>query len=170
MPTNTYPCADGKYVVIGGNGDSIYQRLMVAAGRADLAEDPRLASNPGRVTHQGEIDSAIEAWTRTLPMAEVLSALEGANVPGGPIYSVEDMATDPQYAARGMFEEIEANGRPLKVPALCPVMQHGRGRTDWAGPELGEHTREVLEGLLSMPPERVDALIAAGAVAQHYAK
>jgi len=170
VPTNTYPCADGKYVVIGGNGDSIYQRLMVAAGRADLAEDPRLASNPGRVTHQGEIDSAIEAWTRTLPMAEVLSALEGANVPGGPIYSVEDMATDPQYAARGMFEEIEANGRPLKVPALCPVMQHGRGRTDWAGPELGEHTREVLEGLLSMPPERVDALIAAGAVAQHYAK
>jgi crotonobetainyl-CoA:carnitine CoA-transferase CaiB-like acyl-CoA transferase len=98
---------------------------------------------------------------------QVLTRLESADVPSGPIYSVEDMATDPQYEARGMLEQVSVGGRPLRVPALCPVLTHGRGRTEWAGPELGEHTREVLEGLLAMPAERVDSLIASGAVAQY---
>jgi crotonobetainyl-CoA:carnitine CoA-transferase CaiB-like acyl-CoA transferase len=101
---------------------------------------------------------------------QVLTRLESADVPSGPIYSVEDMATDPQYEARGMLEQVSVGGRPLRVPALCPVLTHGRGRTEWAGPELGEHTREVLEGLLAMPAERVDALIASGAVAQYSPK
>ncbi|HNE01786.1 MAG TPA: CaiB/BaiF CoA-transferase family protein, partial [Plasticicumulans sp.] len=91
VPTNTYRCADGRWAIIGGNGDSIYKRLMRAAGRADLADDPRLANNPGRVQHEAEIDAAIAAWTATLPLAEVVSSLETAGVPAGPIYSVRDM-------------------------------------------------------------------------------
>ncbi len=166
VPTNTYRCADGKYVVIGGNGDSIFKRLMVAAERADLAEDERLATNPGRVTHQKEVDDAIAAWTATLSSADALAKLDATAVPSGPIYAVDDMFADAQYEARQNFEEVSVGGRPLKVPSICPRLEHGRGRTEWAGAELGEHTRQVLEGLLGMPPERVDQLVASGAAAE----
>jgi crotonobetainyl-CoA:carnitine CoA-transferase CaiB-like acyl-CoA transferase len=107
VPTNTYPCKDGRYVIIGGNGDSIYQRLMVAAGRPEMATDPRLASNDGRLRHQEEVDGALAEWTAELTVEEVLERLEEATVPAGPIYSVEDMMSDPQYEARGLFEEVE---------------------------------------------------------------
>lgn len=166
VPTNTYLCADGKYVVIGGNGDSIFKRLMVAATRPEMADDPRLASNPGRVEHQDEVDGAISAWTATLPSALVLAALDEANVPSGPIYAVDDMVGDAHFNARGMFEEVMVGGKPLKLPALCPRLEHGRGATQWAGPELGEHTRGVLEGLLKLSPEQVDKLAASGAIGE----
>lgn len=165
VPTNTYACSDGKYVVIGGNGDSIFKRLMAAAGREDLAEDARLASNPGRVQHQQEIDAAIGEWSATLRSTEVLAMLADADVPAGPIYSVSDMACDEQYAAREQFEEVrvDASGWTVKVPAICPRLGPGRGRTEWAGPELGQHTREVLGGL-GLSAERVDALVESGVV------
>jgi crotonobetainyl-CoA:carnitine CoA-transferase CaiB-like acyl-CoA transferase len=115
VPTNTYKCADGKYVVIGGNGDSIFKRLMKAADRKDMAEDPRFQDNTGRVQHQEEIDGAIEAWTQTLPAKEVVEKMDKAGVPAGLIYSVKDMLEDPQYQARGMFEEVDVGGQPLKV-------------------------------------------------------
>ncbi|MEO1088769.1 MAG: CoA transferase, partial [Acidobacteriota bacterium] len=158
VPTNTYLCADGKYVIIGGNGNSIYKRLMRAAGRPDLADDPRLARNDGRVAHEDEIDGALAAWTSGLPAAEVINALRDASVPAGPIYSVADMMKDPQYQARGLFEEHEVNGEPMRIPAIQPKLTATPGRTEWTGPRLGEHNGEVLGGLLGLSAEEIDAL------------
>lgn len=158
VPTNTYRCADGKFVIIGGNGDSIYRRLMRAAGRDDLAEDPRLADNAGRVQHEREIDAALAAWTTRLPMAEVLAALEAARVPAGPIYSVADMFRDPHFAARGLFEQVEINGKPLRIPAILPKLDRTPGRTEFAGPELGAHNAEVFGDWLDLDAAAIEAL------------
>ena len=161
VPTNTYKCADGKYVVIGANGDSIYQRLMVAAGLPAMAEDPRLATNPGRVKHQQEIDDALGRWTAKSSSTDIMAALDEAAVPAGPIYAVDDMVGDAQYEARGMFEEVPVGGRPLKVPAICPKLANEPGQTVWAGPELGQHTREVLAGELGRSDSEIASLIEA---------
>ena len=162
VPTNTYPCADGKSVIIGANGDSIFKRLMRTAGRHDLADDPRLAGNDGRVTHQQEVDSAIGQWTSRLRLPQVLTALDDAKVPAGPIYNVEDMFNDPQYQARELFERVESNGRPLVVPAIVPKLSETPGRTEWAGPDLGAHTREVLSELLDLSESELDELADSG--------
>ncbi len=150
VPTGTYRCRDGNYVIIGGNGDSIYKRLMHVTGRADLAEDPRLAGNAGRVEHQQEIDTAITAWTATLDSREALTRLEAAEVPAGPIYNVADMVTDPHFLARGLFETVEINGKPLKIPAILPKLAETPGATNWPGPEIGSHNMEVFGGLLGL--------------------
>ena len=158
VPTNTYLCKDGKHVIIGGNGDSIYKRLMNAAGRPEMGEDPRLATNDGRVQHQDEVDAALAQWTATLTMDEVLAALDEARVPAGPINSVVDIVNDPHFQARGMFEEVEVGGKPLKVPAIVPKLSATPGRTDWAGPELGAHNREIFEGFLGMSAAELEQL------------
>ena len=143
VPTNTYPCADGRYVIIGGNADSIFKRLMRAAERDDLAGDPRLSDNAGRVAHQREVDDAIAQWTRTIDADRVLEILDGAGVPAGPIYSVADMVDDPQYNARGLFETVDVAGEPLRIPALTPKLDRTPGETLWPGPEVGAHNREI---------------------------
>lgn len=145
VPTNTYPCSDGKYVVIGGNGDSIFVRLMTAMGRQDLAEDPALADNAGRVTQQDMLDQAIAGWTASLTAAEVIAKLEAADVPVGLIYDVADMMADPQYQARGMFEEVNVGDRQLTIPAILPRLERTPGFTDWPGPEVAEHRDQVLK-------------------------
>ena len=147
VPTNTYLCKDDKYVIIGGNGESIYQRLMRAAGRPDMADDPKFVGNENRVKHEQEIDDALTEWTRSLTMDEVLDALRDAQVPSGPIYSVREMMADPQYQARELFEEVEAGGSPLKLPAIVPKLSRTPGETEWAGPALGEHNDAVLESI-----------------------
>ena len=114
VPTNTYLCADNKYVVIGGNGDSIYKRLMETAGYPQLANDPRMADNAGRVKHEKELDEAIGAWTGALAANEVLEVLGAAEVPSGPIYSVVDMLADPHFNARGLFEEVQVIGQNVR--------------------------------------------------------
>eukprot|EP00475_Leptophrys_vorax_P038990 TRINITY_DN6966_c0_g1_i1.p1 TRINITY_DN6966_c0_g1~~TRINITY_DN6966_c0_g1_i1.p1 ORF type:complete len:344 (+),score=96.68 TRINITY_DN6966_c0_g1_i1:115-1032(+) len=159
VPTNTYLCADGKYVVIGGNGDSIFRRLMHAAGRDDMAADPRFQDNTGRVTHQEEIDRAIEAWTKALSAKEVVSRMDHAGVPAGLIYSVKDMFDDPHYQARGMFEEVAVTGsEPLKIPAIVPRLTETPGRTHWAGPGVGEHNEEIYVDLLGMTRSEIATL------------
>ncbi len=145
VPTNTYPCSDGKYVVIGGNGDSIFVRLMEAMDRHDLASDPALADNTGRVAQQTLLDEAIAEWTAARTAADVVEALEAADVPVGLIYDVADMMADPQYQARGMFESVDVNGRELAIPAILPKLTRTPGFTDWPGPEVGEHRDEVLK-------------------------
>jgi crotonobetainyl-CoA:carnitine CoA-transferase CaiB-like acyl-CoA transferase len=164
VPTNTYGCADGKYVIIGGNGDSIYQRLMRAIGRPEMAEDPRYATNARRVENEREIDDAISAWTGERDSVAVLEALRKAEVPNGPIYDVADMMADPHFNARGMFESVEVNGKPLKIPAIPPLLGETPGRTDAPGPALGAHTDEVLEGLLGVAGEARAQLRAAGVI------
>ena len=162
VPTNTYRCADGKHVIIGGNGDSIFQRLMRTVGRPDMADDPKLADNLGRVAHEKPIDDAISTWTNSLDSKQVLSALEEAAVPSGPIYNAADMFGDPQFNARGLFESVEYDGKSLKIPALAPKLTETPGRTDWAGPQIGAHTDEVLESMLGMDKSEIEALRADG--------
>jgi formyl-CoA transferase len=152
-PTNAYACADG-WVLVAGNGDSIFQRLMRAAGRPDLASDARLASNPGRVAHEAEIDGAIEAFTSQHDFDAVLSALQAADVPAGPIYSIADIARDPQFLARSMFESVQLpDGRSLKIPAVVPKLSETPAQTEWIGPTLGQHNDEIYGGLLGLTQE-----------------
>ncbi len=148
VPTNTYRCRDGRFVIIGGNGDSIYKRLMGAIGRQDLADDPSMASNAGRVQHEKELDAAITAWTGTLTSTEVLATLEKVDVPAGPIYSVVDMMKDEHFRARGLFEKVEVDGGELTIPAMVPFLSDTPGRTVWPGPGIGAHNQEVFGGLL----------------------
>lgn len=164
VPTNTYRCADNKFVIIGGNGDSIYKRLMNAAGRDDLGEHPEMSDNAGRVNHQETIDKAISDWCGANSSQDIISILEESRVPVGPIYNVEDMFNDPHYQARGMFEEVEIDGRKLHIPALIPKLQSTPGKTEWSGPKLGAHTEEVLGDLLDMSPQEVQQLKEKGVI------
>jgi crotonobetainyl-CoA:carnitine CoA-transferase CaiB-like acyl-CoA transferase len=164
VPTNTYRCRDGKFVIIGGNGDSIYKRLMQAIGRPELADDPRMANNAGRVVHEKELDQAIGAWTESLAAADVLDVLGKADVPSGPIYSVADMLADPHFNARGLFEEVQVNGQPLKIPAMMPFLSDTPGRTDWPGPSVGAHNDEVLGQLLGYSADDLAALSRDGVI------
>ena len=144
-PSNLYPCSDGSYVLIAGNVDSLYRRLMTAIGREDLRDDPALARNDGRAAQMARIDAAISAWTSQKTQPEVLAAMEQAEVPAGRIYSAADIAADPHYAARRMIETITANdGEPLKVPGVVPKLSATPGAIRSQAPKLGEHTAEVL--------------------------
>jgi crotonobetainyl-CoA:carnitine CoA-transferase CaiB-like acyl-CoA transferase len=144
-PSNAYPCADGAYVLVAGNGDSIFRRLMQAIGRADLAADPGLARNDGRVPRVEEIDAAIRGWTSARPIGEAIATLDAAGVPVGRIYSVADIAADPQYLARDMIVQThDVEGRPLKVPGIVPKLADTPGRMRTPAPRLGQHTDEVL--------------------------
>ena len=146
-PSNAYPCADG-WVLVAGNGDSIFKRLMGAIDRADLAADPQLAGNTGRVARVAEIDAAIGAWTTPRRVVEVLEALNAANVPAGRIYTAKDIAEDPHYRARGMIERItSADGLSLEVPGIVPKLSLTPGAITRRAPTLGEDTEAVLSRL-----------------------
>jgi formyl-CoA transferase len=134
--------------VIGGNSDPIFKRLMTAIGRSDLANDPALAQNDGRVPRTQEIDEAIGAWLTGRTIDEALEVLNAADVPVGRIYSVADMFDDPQYAAREMIQRFKWQGElDIALPNVTPKLSATPGGTRWLGPELGEHTDEVLHGL-----------------------
>ena len=144
-PSNLYPCADGSFVLIAGNADSLYRRLMSAIGRVDLRDDPALARNDGRAAQMQRIDDAIAQWTRGRTQSEVLAAMEAAEVPAGRIYTAADIAADPHYLARGMLERIRAaDGEPLTVPGIIPKLSRTPGAIRTPAPSLGEHTDEVL--------------------------
>jgi formyl-CoA transferase len=148
VPSSTYPCRDGAYVIIAGNADGIYKRLMKAIGRNDLADDPRLGRNDGRAQHTALIDGAISDWTGRHDLAEVLAVLQAAEVPADRIYTAADIAEDPHYRARGMIESHAlADGKRVDFPAAVPKLSATPGQTRWLGPELGAHTAEVLAGL-----------------------
>jgi formyl-CoA transferase len=144
-PTNAYLCKDGGYALIAGNGDSIFKRLMHCIARPDLAQDPALADNAGRVQRVLEIDAAIGQWTRQRSVDEVLAALDEASVPAGKIYTVADMAADPHYAARGMLANITMDdGSSLTVPGIVPKLSLTPGSHRRNAPTLGQDTRAVL--------------------------
>jgi len=148
VPSNTYTTADGENIVIAGNGDAIFKRLMSAIGRDDMANDPQLANNAGRVPRTQEIDDAIQTWCSTQRIDAALALLQAADVPVSKIYSVRDMLQDPQFLARQMFEQhLFTDGTPIKLPAVTPKLSETPGGTRWIGPALGEHTDEVLTAL-----------------------
>jgi crotonobetainyl-CoA:carnitine CoA-transferase CaiB-like acyl-CoA transferase len=147
-PSNAYRTKNADYVLIAGNGDSIFKRLMGVIGRPDLADDPALAHNDGRARNAEKIDAAIEDWTLERGREEILSALDEARVPAGYPYTSADIAADPHYLAREMIQTItRPNGKPLKVPGVLPRLSATPGRLGNGGPTLGQHTDEVLDEL-----------------------
>jgi formyl-CoA transferase len=147
-PTNAYRCQDGKYALIAGNGDSIYRRLMEKIDRLDLANDPELAQNDGRVRHVARIDAAISTWTAERSLHDVLAALKDANIPSGKIYDASDIAADPHYQAREMLlASTLDDGTPVTLPGIVPKLALTPGRVKSRAPTLGQHTDSVLEGL-----------------------
>ena len=148
VPSNTYVTRDRKYVVIGANADSIFKRMMNAIGRADLADDPELAHNDGRVVHTEAIEKAIGDWVAANDLDHVLKVLERAEVPSGKIFDIADIVNDPHYAARGMIREHQLDdGKTLKLPGIVPKLSETPADTKWLGPALGAHTEEVLSAL-----------------------
>ena len=144
-PTSAYRCADGSFVLIAANGDSIFQRLCRAMGRGDLAADPSLAHNDGRAARQEWLDGEIERWTLARSPDDVVAAMEAADVPASKIYTIRDIVADAQYRAREMIRDIRlADGSALKVPAVVPKLSATPGGFEGGGPALGEHTDEVL--------------------------
>ena len=145
VPSNTYTTGDSENIVIAGNGDAIFHRLMKAIQRDDLAHDVQLVRNDGRVPRTAEIDAAIQAWCDTQTIDSALAALQSADVPVGKIYSVKDMMADPQFLARNMFEQHAFDdGTSVKVPAITPKLSETPGVTQWLGPRLGQHSHEIL--------------------------
>ncbi|MES2937151.1 MAG: CaiB/BaiF CoA-transferase family protein [Pseudomonadota bacterium] len=162
-PSNTYPCRDGC-VLVAGNGDSIFKRLMHAIGRDDLGNDPQLAGNTGRVARVAEIDGAIGDWTARHTVAQTLAMLEAANVPGSRIYTAADIAADPHYRARGMLAEVEMDdGSTIALPGITPKLSLTPGRHRRNAPALGQDSVEILREA-GLEPGRIAALRAAGVV------
>lgn len=163
-PSNTYATADGAYVVIAGNSDPIFKRLMQAIGRADLGENPAFAHNDGRAAQSDLLDAAISAWSSALPIDQVLQTLEQAEVPAGRIYNVADIVADPHYQAREMILDAELpGGASVKMPGIVPKLSDTPGSVNWQGPALGQHTDSVL-GDLGMTAADIAQLKASGVV------
>jgi formyl-CoA transferase len=163
-PSNAYRCTDG-HVLIAGNGDSIFRRLMSTIGREDLASRAELADNAGRVAHSEMLDAAIGAWTAQRAVADALAALEAARVPAGRIYSAKDIAEDPHYRARDMIiTQRTRDGDLLEVPGVVPKLLGTPGRLRTTAPGLGDDTDAVLREL-GLDASRIASLRGAGVVA-----
>lgn len=159
VPTSTYPTGDGKFIIIGGNGDSIFRRLMTRIGRPDLAAHAEMQNNAGRVKHETEIDEAITAWTLTQTYEEAYAAMIEAEVPCGPVYSIADIVKDAHYNARGVFETVEIErGDTVKIPSVLPKLTETPGGTDWIGAKLGEHNDEIYRSFLGMSDDEIEVL------------
>ncbi|GAC1415287.1 MAG: CoA transferase [Burkholderiaceae bacterium] len=168
-PTNIYPCRHDKWVIIGGNGDAIFKRLMEAIGRDDLANDPRFAHNPGRWEHRETIDQAIAAWTAQRTLEDAMQIMLAAGVPVGPIYDAADITRDAQYHARNMLERhaVQVEGDALvevRFPGVVPKLSATPGSTRWLGPRLGAHNQDVYGGLLGLAPEHIVGLAETGII------
>ena len=147
-PTNAYLCADGGYVLVAGNGDSIFKRLMKLIGRDDLGNDPQLENNEGRVKRVVELDQAIGEWAKTLMTDKALEALDAVAVPAGRIYTVADIAQDPHYKARGNIETIQMHdGTKVEVPGVIPKLSRTPGSIRTLAPDIGQNTDEILRGI-----------------------
>ena len=163
-PTNAYRCSDGAYVLIAGNGDSIFKRLMHCIGRDDLGQDPALADNTGRVARVQELDEAIGLWAATMAVDAVLAALDAAEVPAGKIYTVADIAADPHYAARGMLQTVQMDdGSALTVPGVVPKLSATPGGQWRLAPALGQDSEAVLREV-GLTEEQIAALRARGVI------
>jgi len=162
-PSNAYPCADGTSIIVAGNGDAIFQRYMQTIGRPDLAEDPELQSNAGRWLRREELDVAIGQWTVQHSRDEALKLLDEAGVPSGPIYTAADICADEQYEARNMIQHFDVDtGHPQRktvgFPGIVPVIGGSSLPIRNVGPDLGEHTREVVASVLGLSDDEIGAL------------
>ncbi|KAI0645076.1 CoA-transferase family III [Trametes meyenii] len=176
VPTNAYPCRPvpeaptvPSYIVIGANSDSIYKRLMTAIGRRDLT-GPDYAQNHHRVERQREIEDAIAAWTQEHTAEEAEEVLRAVSVPAGRVLNVKDIVESEHTRARGLVEDVrvpkasEDGGWSVKMSRAVPVLEGCDTKTRWAGPELGEHNREVLIGELGMSEGEFERLQRGGVI------
>ncbi|MGO2030968.1 MAG: CaiB/BaiF CoA transferase family protein [Glutamicibacter ardleyensis] len=164
-PSNAYVCADGTSIVVAGNGDAIYRRYMEAIGRPELGIDPNLQSNAQRWEAREMLDTAIGAWSATLTSADALEILDAAGVPAGPIYTAEDIATEPQYTARNMIQKFDVSTgeeilENVGFPGIVPVIGGASLPIRSLGPDLGEHTEQILGQLLGMDKSEIEAATA----------
>ncbi|QQK78656.1 CoA transferase [Salicibibacter cibi] len=158
-PSNTYQCKDKKYIVIGGNSDAIFKRLMYAIGREDIADDPQFKNNQGRSKKADFLDEAIENWTKSIDLQPALDIMDEAQVPAGSIYNIEDIVQDTHYQEREMIQNFMLNETDsLKIPGVVPKMSKTPGKTQWLGPELGAHTKPILTDYLNMNEEKIKEL------------
>jgi formyl-CoA transferase len=162
-PSNAYPCADGTSIIVAGNGDAIFQRYMQTVDRPDLAEDPDLQSNAGRWRRREELDAAIGQWTIRHDRDEALKLLDEAGVPSGPIYTAADICSDDQYEARNMIQHFavdigESEPKTVGFTGVVPVIGGASLPIRNVGPDLGEHTREVLSTVLGLSDDEIGAL------------
>ncbi len=163
-PTNAYLCQDGAYALVAGNGDSIFKRLMALIERPDLANDPALADNAGRVARVAELDAAIGAWTAQRPVHQVLQALDRVAVPAGRIYTVADIAADPHYRARGMLQTLEMDdGSTMTVPGIVPKLSVTPGQHRRNAPQLGQDSDQILTEM-GLTADQIQSLKARGIV------
>ena len=147
-PTNAYQCADGGYVLVAGNGDSIFKRLMTVIGRDDLGNDPQLENNDGRVKRVAELDQAIGEWAKTVSTDKALEILDSVAVPAGRIYTVADIANDPHYKARENIQTIQMqDGSKLDVPGVIPKLSRTPGSIKTLAPDIGQNTDEILKSI-----------------------
>lgn len=167
-PSSTYPCRDDDWIVIGGNGDSIFVRLMESIGRPEIAHDPRFRDNRGRAANAEFLDEVIGRWTAARTLDEAMAVMVGAGVPAGPIYAADDIVKDPHFQVREMFVELPvavgAETEPVLFPGIVPKLASMPGSVAWPGPDLGEHTGEVLGGLLGLSDDELAELAARGVV------
>ena len=147
-PSNTYLTRDGRYLVLAANGDSIFQRLMHAIGRPDVATDERFKHNDGRAVASDELDEILGSWSASVSLSQALDVLEQASVPASGINSISEVFEDQQFKARGSIEHHTLkSGLNLYMPSVVPRLTKTPGGTQWLGPSLGEHNREVLKAL-----------------------
>jgi formyl-CoA transferase/succinyl-CoA--D-citramalate CoA-transferase len=165
-PSNAYPTADGRDVVIAANADAVFARLCEAMGRPDLATDERYARHEARGARQTELDDEIAAWTAGITADELLAVLERHSVPSGLIHAAPDLATDPQLAARDMVLRVAAGfDRPVPMAGVVPKLSRTPGAVRSVGPALGEHTDVVLRELAGLSDHQLADLHAAGIIA-----
>jgi crotonobetainyl-CoA:carnitine CoA-transferase CaiB-like acyl-CoA transferase len=165
-PSNSYPAEDGRYITIGANGESIFNRFCVAIGQPDLPKDPRFAGNQARRANSAALDEVIVEWTRKHSVEEIWELLNEAGVPAAPVYSIAEIVRDPQFLAREMIIQAEGPGSVGKItmPGFVPRYSEAPSRLRWAGPRVGEHTARVLGEELGLGPAELEALTAAGVI------
>jgi formyl-CoA transferase len=168
-PSNIYRCSDQKWIVIAGNSDSLYRRLMTVLGRKDLADDPELQTNTGRVRQRDRIDEAIGTETQKRTLEAIMETLVAEGIPAGPIYSSADIVADPHFREREMLEthavEVEpGRNEDVLFPSIVPKLTNSPGEVRWVGPALGAHTNEILTSVLDIEPTELEGLRRSGVI------
>eukprot|EP00890_Picochlorum_soloecismus_P006624 jgi/Picsp_1/787/NSC_04276-R1_l-carnitine dehydratase bile acid-inducible protein f len=167
VPSGTWKAKDGVYVIIGGNGNSVYDRLMRAIGKPDMTTaNPLYETDNKRCKMEKEICDEISAWVASKDSKDVMVILNEARVPSGPILSIKEIAEEEQYQSRNMFQKVQAPGRDEKVtvPAMLPILSKTPGSTKWAGPDLGQHSTEILKSELNLSDSEIEELKEQGAI------